>query len=297
MNKKTDSWLSDATQNPVALAFGLALVGMGLLLLGWERAALAYLIILASVAVGQVFYLIQQRPKADAFPALISQLIKLSKDEEISFAHGELTATLEALANRKDPIFRRLAIHRLQEIVRQAQTLAKGTIEYHSTESWRVAYEELLRSPGLHLYRSVSHIESVHYWQDGPGQQSTQLNLELQDSQIVSVERIAIVADHLWPLDSTLPVDPIHSWLDEQHRHGIWVRIVRESRLAQEKDLQLDFGIYGNRAVGVQDSDVSGRTVRFSLNFDFERVQRVEGMWERLAVYSISYRDLLDQNA
>jgi hypothetical protein len=295
MNRKNDSWLATPARNPIALSGGLAVVGFALVALGLDWAFLIFMAVLASIVVGQLYFLTQQRLSPKSFPKMVTQLIRLSEDPEISVVQEQWADSLENLAHHNDPIFRGLALLRLQEIVRQSQMISEGTIEYYSTEAWRVAYEELLRSPGLHLYRSVSHIESVHYWQDGPGQQSTKLNLELQDSRLVSVERIAIIADHLWLADSQYPMAPIHSWLDEQHRHGIWVRIVRESRLAQEKDLQLDFGIYGNRAVGVQDSDVSGRTVRFSLNFDFERVQRAEEMWERLAVYSTSYRDLLDQ--
>ncbi|MEZ6077693.1 MAG: hypothetical protein R3C56_19105 [Pirellulaceae bacterium] len=80
-----------------------------------------------------------------------------------------------------------MADQRFSSIVQQPRTLSAGTIEYSSTESGRVAYEQLLRSPGLHLYRSVAYVEP-HYWQDGPGQQSTRLNLELHDSRSISIE-------------------------------------------------------------------------------------------------------------
>lgn len=173
--------------------------------------------------------------------------------------------------------------------------LGKGSVAFPSTESWRVVYEELLRSPGLHLYRSVAYIESAHYWQDGPGQQSTQLNLELHDTGIISIERTAIIADHLWPTDQLFPVEPLHSWLDQQHRYGIWLRLVRESALENDTDLLCDFGIYGSRAVGIQTADPAGRTIRFVLNFNFDKIQEAEVKWNRLAVYAISYRDLLDQ--
>ena len=112
---------------------------------------------------------------------------------------------------------------------------------------------------------------------------------------MISVERIAIIADHLWPEDSPFPVEPIHDWLEEQHRHGIWVRLVRESQLLSEANLVTDLGIYGSRAVGIQVADSAGRTIRFVLSFDFDKVQRAEVVWSRLLVYAISYRELLDR--
>ena len=193
------------------------------------------------------------------------------------------------------PDFRSLALQRLKSIIEQSALMGAATVEFPSTESWRVVYEELLRSPGLHLYRSVSYIETPHYWQDGPGQQSTRLNLELHDARVVSIERIAIIADHLWPDDSLFPMEPIHSWLDEQHRHGIWLRLLRESAVGADTELLNDFGIYGNRAVGMQLADPAGRTIRFILSFDFEKLRQAEDQWSRLAVYSISYKHLLDQ--
>ena len=173
--------------------------------------------------------------------------------------------------------------------------MGDAKVEFSSTESWRVAYEEILRSPGLHLYRSVAHIESAHYWQDGPGQQSTQLNFELHDDGVVSIERTAIIADHLWPESDLFPCEPLHSWLEQHHRYGIWLRLVRESALENDLELCCDYGIYGSRAVGMQIADPSGRTIRFVLDFNTEKVQQVEASWSRLAVYATPYRDLLDR--
>lgn len=209
--------------------------------------------------------------------------------------HSAFVEALERVAQQRDPIFRRLAQQRLKALIEQSNLMGAATIEFPSTESWRVVYEELLRSPGLHLYRSVAYIESAHYWQDGPGQQSTRLNLELQDARVVNIERIAIIADHLWQEDELFPVEPVHSWLDEQHRHGIRVRLLRESDVGTDTDLLNDFGIYGNRAVGMQLADPAGRTIRFVLSFDFDKLRQAESQWSRLSVYSISYADLLDR--
>ncbi len=84
-------------------------------------------------------------------------------------------------------------------------------------------------------------------------------------------------------------------WIDDQHRHGICVKLVRQSVLAEEADLIVDMGIYGSRAVGFQEIDEHGRTVRFTLSFGFSEVLAAEQRWERLSVYSISYQKLLDR--
>lgn len=258
---------------------------------------LAFATLLLIVLIALVVQLYQELFAVPAQPAPLETLLQLAQDREISALHADLAEALKRISAKPDPIFRRLALQSLQNMVDQIHRLAADTIEFSSTESWRVVYEELLRSPGLHLYRSVAYIETAHYWQDGPGQQSTQLNLQLHDAGTVNIERIAIIADFLWAKSDRFPVEPIQTWLDQQYRHGIWLRLVRESQLAGESDLLSDFGIYGSRAVGMQLADAAGRTVRFELSFDFERVKRAEDIWKRLQVFSTSYRDLLDQRS
>jgi len=227
--------------------------------------------------------------------ATLAVLLDLAADRDLAHAHRSIAEDLKQTAQQTDPIFRRLALRRLQTLCDQCTLLGGGTVDFTSTESWRVVYEELLRSPGLHLYRSVAYIESAHYWQDGPGQQSTQLNLELHDAGVIRIERIAIIADHLWPTNSLFPVEPLHNWLDQHHRYGIELKLVRESGLEGDTDLLSDFGIYGYRAVGIQVADPAGRTIRFVLSFDFDRVQQAEVQWSRLSVYATPYQNLLDQ--
>ena len=65
-----------------------------------------------------------------------------------------------------------------------------------------------------------------------------------------------------------LPAPAIRPWIDEQNDHGIWVSLVRESEIAAEPDLLADFGIYGDRAIGIQELDEQSRTLRFVLHFD-----------------------------
>ncbi|REJ87819.1 MAG: hypothetical protein DWQ34_24560 [Planctomycetota bacterium] len=239
--------------------------------------------------------LLESIPPMQRQPELLQILLDLASDRELASAHQSIAEDLQRTAQQQDPVFRRLALRRLQALCDQCTLLGEGTVDFTSTESWRVVYEELLRSPGLHLYRSVAYIESAHYWQDGPGQQSTQLNFELHDAGVIRIERIAIVADHLWPADALFPVDPLHSWLDQHHRHGIGLKLVRESGLEGDTDLLSDFGIYGYRAVGIQVADPAGRTIRFVLSFDFDRVQQAEVQWSRLSVYATPYQNMLDQ--
>jgi len=295
MEPKLDPSISFSSLRPLQVAGGLSGVTLFLAVVLPLPVMVAYLGVLASALLGLTIATLQATRSTENQPRQLQTLMTLSRDPEISLAHDAIATGLEQIAQQRDPIYRRLALQRIQAMSEQCALLARGTIEFPSTESWRVVYEELLRCPGLHLYRSVAYVESAHYWQDGPGQQSTRLNLELQDAGVVSIERTAIIADHLWPESSLFPTEPLHEWLEEQHRHGIWIRLVRESELGTETDLLTDFGIYGSRAVGMQLADPAGRTIRFVLSFDFEKVRQAEAQWSRLAVYATSYKDLLDQ--
>ena len=282
----------------VYLPFGVTLAALVFSI--WWLLPLAALI---SIVIGLLITLLvvagltlQRVRSRDVENEAMSTLIALASDPDILERHTLIADSLRSISTQKDTIYRKLVLQQLSILVDQTRRLANGSIDYPSTEAWRVVYEELLRSPGLHLYRSVSHIESAHYWQDGPGQQSTMLNIELHDAGIVNIERTAIIADHLWQQDESFPVEPVHAWLKQQYMHGIWVKLVRESQLAGERELVSDFGIYGSRAVGMQMADAAGRTIRFELSFDFERVKQAESIWKRLQVFATSYRDLLDRS-
>ena len=228
---------------------------------------------------------------------LFSGPIALARDKQVFEFYQSITKSLECISADKDPIYRGLALERTSHYSRELAELAKGRIIFTGTETWRMAYARLLRSQGLHLYRSVAHVRTSSYWQDEPGRQSMQVNLEMVDGETLSIERIAIFPDHLWPAGERFPVEPLCQWIDEQYNHGIWVKLVRQSTLAGDPDLIVDLGIYGNRAVGVQELDDQGRTVRFTLSFSFPEVLAAERRWERLSVYSTSYQKLLDQSA
>ena len=229
-------------------------------------------------------------------PTLAETPILLARVPELFDVYQELNQSLLQISWRKDPIFRDVALKRLNKISDEAARISQGEVVFEGTETWRIVYEELLRSRGLYQYRSVSWITTEDYWQDEPGQQSIRLNAELHENGQLGVERIAIVSDEFWPVGDVLPSVRIQQWVHMQHVHGIWVQLVRESQLAGEGDLLADFGIYGNRAVGYQTVDDHGRTVRFSLKFTIDEIVRAEERWRRLQVYSTSYADLLDRS-
>ena len=72
--------------------------------------------------------------------------------------------------------------------------------------------------------------------------------------------------------------------------------LVRESDIACEWELLADFGIYGDRAVGVQELDEQARTIRFILDFSPQSIRLARDRWEKVALYTTPYGELLDQN-
>ncbi len=270
----------------IALAWYFASFGLLVLVVGLTSALILGLVVYLSVAC-------QRRQFSGS--SILDSLFKLAKDDDVADFHKKVTKFLSDASERRDTIFRELLNDRLKILASEVESLGNGRIEFVSTESWRIFYEQILRSPGISLYRSVAHVETQSYWQDSAGRKSTELNLELHDSGKVSMERIAIIADHLWRPDELFPVSIIHEWLEEQYRFGIWISLVRESELTNEKELISDFGIYGNRAVGRQSADVGGRTIRFTLSFDNQDIEKANEIWKKLGVFAVPYSDLLDR--
>ena len=225
--------------------FATALLTATLLFIGTIKGLLAVIGFVTSVSAGLLVYLILRREDPNFESDYLEMLFQLSKDETVEQAQKDISRALVSASRRKDAVFQTLLETRLANITDDINQLGKGRIEFSNTESWRVFYEQLLRCPSTTMYRSVAHVETQHYWQDGAGEKSTALNLDIHDSGKVSIERIAIIADHLWPRDEPFPVKPIHRWIDQQHRYGIWIELVRESDLIGEPHLIADFGIYG----------------------------------------------------
>lgn len=219
----------------------------------------------------------------------------LARDVDTFARYKSMSQSLARISRALDPIYRELALESLDDTNRRIHTLADGLLIFEGTETWRLVYERLLRSPGLYLYRSVAWIQSAAYWQDEPGRKSMAVNFELQNSGQVTIERIAIIADELWPPGEVWPVETLRQWIQEQHTRGIKTSFVRASAIVAEPDLLADIGIYGSRAVGTQELDEQARTIRFRLLFDFDSVAAAEERWNRLAVYSESFASYLDR--
>ena len=210
-------------------------------------------------------------------------------DQYLAIGHA-----LTELAQSGDPILREMACLKLASLTGQIESLAGGTVVFAGTEAWRTVYERLLKSPDVKQYRSVAWVRSPDYWQDPPGRQSMQANFTAAHRGVL-IERVVILRDDLWPRRTPLPQKAILPWIEEQHNQGLWVTLVREGDLASEPELLCDMGIYGDRALGIQELDEHTRTVRFTLLFDAQNVRLARDRWERLGFFAISFRELLDK--
>lgn len=238
----------------------------------------------------------RRRPNDDSAIGLLETPFYLSHDAEIFDRYRQISQQLLRISQRSSKVYRDLALQILDDMTRRCVEMGQGRIVFLETETWRLAYERLLREPMVFTYRSVAVVRNPNYWQDAAGSGSMQFNFQMIDDQVITIERIVVVADHLWPKDQELPDDELRQWIHEQSVHGIWMKLVRISDLKNEPDLVRDMGIYGQLAVGTQQlADDNLRTQRFILNFDLNEVREAERLWEKLGVYSAAYKDLLDQ--
>jgi hypothetical protein len=215
---------------------------------------------------------------------------------ELLCAHNSLTHSLCQLAGQTDEILLDCATVRLAVIQEELRTLAESKVVFAGTEAWRTAYERILRTQGLGRYFSVAWLRSEDYWRDAPGRHSMQLNYDLIQLG-VRIERTLILNDFFWPPAAVLPAKAICQWIEEQYKRGIVIRLIRESQIADEPQLLMDFGLYGRRAVGQLELDESCRTVRFTLDFTPQAVSLFEERWRRLLLFAVSFREVLDRTA
>ena len=242
-----------------------------------------------------VSYIEQEEERDRRRTGLLEKLelpIALAPDHEIFEKYEDYSRALSELAKQIDPVLRRYALLKLASITEEVRLLASGKVVFTSTETWRTVYEELLQSPGLKTYRSVAWVKSQGYWRDQPGRQSMQVNFDAA-KRGVEIERIAILSSAIWAPGEILPVPEVREWLDEQHGCGIKVRLVRESDISGEVDLLCDFGIYGDRATGIQELDGQSKTLRFNLMFDKQSIKLANDRWARLSLYATRYADIL----
>ena len=235
----------------------------------------------------------RERQRTEAIERL-SVPLSLAPDRELYAQYLAICRGLTELSGKADPILRQIALLKLASVVSQIEALAGGVVVFSLTESWRGVYEQLLRSRDVRKYRSVAWVKTADYWQDPPGRQSMQVNFEAVDRGLL-IERVIILGDALWPHGQLLPSNEILPWIEEQHNHGMWMTLVREADLAREPDLLSDVGIYGDRAIGMQELDEQSRTLRFTLEFTPQAVRLAEDRWRRINLYATSLRSLLDQ--
>lgn len=228
--------------------------------------------------------------------SLLETPFYLAHDTEVFDRYRRLAQELCRISARSDHTYRECALEAIDVSVGKIATVADGKIVFEDTEAWRLVYERLLRDTSVTVYRSVALVRNPDYWQDGAGTQSIQLNFELVSQSVIAIERTLILADPLWPSDGELPIESMRPWIHEQSVNGIWIWLVRESALRQEPGLLCDMGIYGFSAVGHQEFDVDHlRTRRFTLDFDLAAIREAEDRWNKINVYAVSYKDLLDQ--
>jgi hypothetical protein len=290
----TSSWY-----RPIAVVFVTitTLVGMAIIATPHfvpMRMQLAAMAASLCLMVGALIVYFQLRWERQLGP-VIEQLqipIALAPHHPFSGPYRDFTDSLCTLARQRDPLLHEIAITKLTSLAEEVHTLANGTVEFHSTETWRAVYEKILLTLTVKAYLSVAWVKTSNYWDDVPGRRSLQLNQQLVAAGY-HVERIVILRDRLWPSSERLPVGDVLSWLKQQSDNGIQIRLVRESVVADEPNLLCDFGIYGTQAVGEQELDDSCRTLRFSLRFDSHSIQLAHDRWERLHLYTTGLCDLL----
>jgi hypothetical protein len=235
----------------------------------------------------------RERRRNEALERL-SVPLALAPDHELYDRYLAICRSLTQLASQADPILREIALLKLASVAGQIESLAGGTVVFAGTEAWRTVYEQILRSPDLREYRSVAWVRTRDYWQDQPGRQSMNENYQAARRGLF-IERIVILSDELWPRVQLFPSGEILPWIQGQHDHGLRLRLVRESDLGSEPDLLVDMGIYGVRAVGIQELDDRCRTLRFTLTFDAQAARLASDGWQRLLLFTTSFRSLLDQ--
>lgn len=196
-----------------------------------------------------------------------------------------VTSGIQSVAENRNALFQTLACERIRSLGRDFGQMERGVLTYFSTEAWRHSYSRILNQPSVREYRSVAWIRSPDYWQDHPGQQSLELNLELVD-QGVAITRIMILRKSQTCDESGRICKRVADWIQRQHDAGINVLWLFESELDSEKELLVDIGIYGSEAIGILDINARSETICFRLSFHQADVEHHTEQWNRLLVYA-----------
>ena len=204
---------------------------------------LALIGVFASLCIGILVTAIDHSSRYLHNVGVIEIPFTLARHQSLYDVYTSIGASLIDIGENNDEVFRDLAMERTSSLDKQLAGIAQGRIEFVGTETWRTAYEQILRSPGLHRYRSISFARTANYWQNEPGRQSMQVNYDAHDGVTLKIERIVILPDHYWPKDERFPIEPLDTWIREQFERGINVKLVRQSDISAEADLLVDLGI------------------------------------------------------
>lgn len=284
-----------------ALVITLLLVVSSVTLAYWAVGILGAIATLAIVSLSTFAHTTVLTRRVDSLWQRLAQLSSVSNEEPLCDVGGHITSIgcslgrgIAAIARQKDPLYRELALLQLSAIDRQMTEMADGRIVFVDTESWRTAYERILCTEGLKHYLSAAWLRSEDYWRDAAGRHSIRLNYDLIQLGL-RIERTLILNDFFWPEGALLPAKVICRWIEDQYKHGLVIRLVRESEISDETDLLCDFGIYGDRATGTLVLDDQCRSLRYTLDFDSRSLKLAEDRWRRLVLFSHSFRELLDR--
>src|SRR4051812_36635000 len=122
-----------------------------------------------------VAYLEQEEYRERRRAELLERLrvpVALAPDHELFDQYCVISEALSELARQADPVLREVALLKLASLSGEVRSLARGTVMFTATETWRTVYERLLGQPGLGEYLSVAWVKTRDYWQDRPGRQS-----------------------------------------------------------------------------------------------------------------------------
>ena len=218
-----------------------------------------------------------------------------SAEAELRLAITRLSRQLAELrhgAAGQASIYCQQAVFRLDNMSRQLDELLNVTISFDTTETWRSVYEDVLQCCKVQRYLSVALIRSDDYWRDSPGERSIEFNYRLI-SHGFHIHRVFIIDEFFWAPSARTPAVDIFRWILKQHQRGIEVSLVRLAALDDEPGLICDMGIYGDDAVGFQETDFEGKTVRFELHFDANSIRQAEQRWNQLQLYATPLEQLL----
>jgi len=214
---------------------------------------------------------------------------------DVASAIGDIDRCCYELAgcdSLSSAVFRKQVVLRLRTQLEQLRRMAEGRLIFESTETWRTVYEEVLQFCETRRYLSVALIRSDDYWRDAPGESSLEFNFALV-SYGFYVHRVFLIDEFFWPRTARTPSTQLFHWIRDQHQRGVEVSLVRLTELEDEPSLVCDMGIYGAEAVGWQQTDLQGRTIRYEINFDQEAVAEAEQRWNQLLLFAKPFDEVI----